>query len=187
MLCTSLACSGAPRYQTPSPDDVPTEDTSHPGQTTPSSFASSVVLNELLASNEQGATDTAGEREDWIELFHRGSTPQPLTGWTIDVGDETFEFPDDWTMSPGDHVLIWCDGEPEQGASHAPFKLGRDQAIIVLFNADGVAMDRVSWSSEALGMFGEQTPDVSIGRLPDGGSIWTPLSPPSPHAPNVDR
>jgi hypothetical protein len=43
--------------------------------------------------------------EEWIEIYHRGTEPVDLTGWSVD-GTIAFQFPDNTTISPGDHLVI---------------------------------------------------------------------------------
>ena len=81
------------------------------------------------------------------------------------------------TLAPGRHVLLWADGEPQQGPLHAGFKLSREGEQIGLFDATGQnVIDSLS--------FGPQQTDVSYGRSPDGGSQWQFFSTPSPAKPN---
>src|SRR5215218_4570479 len=50
-----------------------------------------VVINEFVAINDSGLTDSFGERSDWIELHNPGTDPVSLLGWklTDDPNDST--------------------------------------------------------------------------------------------------
>jgi len=68
-------------------------------------------------------------------------------------------------IKPGQHVLIWADGDEDQGPTHAGFKLSADGESIALFDADGTTLiDAVH--------FGPQNKDVSYGRSSDGNDTW---------------
>lgn len=76
-------------------------------------------------------------------------------------------------IQPGQHILIWADGEEDQGPTHAGFKLSADGESIALFDADGrTLIDAVH--------FGRQDEDVSYGRSPDGAATWQEFTHPTP-------
>ena len=84
------------------------------------------------------------------------------------------------TLAPGEHALIWADGDIDQGPMHTSFRLGKDGESISLFDADGATLlDSVR--------FGPQIRDVSFGRSVDGGNMWQPFPSPSPGQPNSTR
>ena len=77
-------------------------------------------------------------------------------------------------------MLVWLDGEPEQGASHAPFKISKDGEKLRLSErpASGfLLMDSIS--------FGLQVTDVSLGRSTDGGAQWIAFTGPTPGYTNL--
>jgi hypothetical protein len=80
-------------------------------------------------------------------------------------------------LMPGEHLLLWADGNAEQGPTHMSFKLSKDGETISLFDRDGTTLlDSIS--------FGPQTEDVSYGRSLDGGDSWQAFVSPTPGQPN---
>ena len=80
-------------------------------------------------------------------------------------------------LAPGGHMLIWADGDPEQGPFHTSFRLSRSGEDLGLFDVDGQTLiDGLS--------FGPQQRDVSYGRSIDGGGLWQFIESPSPGAAN---
>jgi hypothetical protein len=76
------------------------------------------------------------------------------------------------TTIPGNRVLrVWCDEDGTQGPMHANFKLSTGGETVVLYANAGVAVHDVQ-------EFGQQSVDVSTGRLLDGGLPWVTF--PSP-------
>ncbi len=76
-------------------------------------------------------------------------------------------------VEPGRCVLLWADGEPQQGPSHVGFKLSKSGEAIGLFDADGMTLiDGLN--------FGPQQRDVSYGRTADGGAAWQFFNAPTP-------
>lgn len=135
----------------------------------PGNKAEGLVLNELLASNVAVNTDEADEFDDWIEIFNGGD--QAVSTTDLYLSDDT-EAPSRWplpegTIEPGEYLVVWADGEPEQGDLHAPFKLGATGESVVLSyikNDEVTLLDQVD--------FGEQVPDTAWARVPDGAVEW---------------
>lgn len=147
--------------------------------------AQTLYINELLASNTAGIYDDFFEREDWLELHNAGSilnlaghyltdNPDSLTKWMIPQGD-----PGVTTILPGGKLLIWCDGDIDQGADHASFRLSSPGETVLLVAPDGTTvLDEVQ--------FGQQQADISYGRTCDGCPDFQFFNVPTPDAPNAD-
>lgn len=149
-----------------------------PGQTNPASNAPSVVINEFLALNEQGITDPSGAHEDWLELHNPGDTALLLDGYFLT--DDLAE-PDQWALpsvviEPGGFLLLWCDGDPEEGALHGPMRLAAGGEEIGLYEGEHL-VDSI--------VFGPQEADVSTGRRVDAGLPWITFAEPTPGATNA--
>ncbi|MBN2128581.1 MAG: lamin tail domain-containing protein, partial [Sedimentisphaerales bacterium] len=98
--------------------------------------------------------------------------PSEPTKWQVPAGS-----PIATTIAAGGHLLIWADGEVEEGPLHASFKLGADGESIGLFDAQEVLLDSIT--------FGPQTADVSYGRYPDAGADWQAFEKPTPGGANA--
>lgn len=141
----------------------------------------SLVVNEFLAVNERGIRDERGEREDWIELANPTNGILPVSGLylTDDVKAPTrWQIPPGYSLLPGQILLVWADGEPQEGPLHAPFKLSGGGETLALVAQDGkTLLDRVD--------YGPQSADVSTGRLQAAPALWMTFPTPTPWAPNV--
>ncbi|MFO7638840.1 MAG: lamin tail domain-containing protein [bacterium] len=153
-----------------------------PAAPTPSPRAGVVFINEFMASNSATVADPHGEYDDWVELYNAGETDVRLGAFSL-TDDLTvpmkWPFPD--TVLPaGGYLLIWADGQPEQGQLHATFKLNAERGEqLGLYETDGDDIFFVDTLS-----FGPQRTDTSRGRLPDGDSRWQFLPYPTPGRPN---
>jgi hypothetical protein len=140
-----------------------------------------VWINEFMADNVSTATDEAGQFEDWIELYN--AAPAPADVGELYLTDDLSD-PTQWQLPPGTvipalgHLRIWADDDAGDGPLHAGFKLSAQGEALGLFAADGVTL-------LDLYHFRPQLPDVSEGRLPDGGAFLRLLAAPSPGAPNT--
>lgn len=112
---------------------------------------SPIQIHELLAKNSKGLKDSAGEREDWIELCNTGRSLVNLGGYYL---TDNLDRPTKWkiptgTLLPGGRtLLIWADEDARQGPLHANFKLSSDGETLALFGPDGeTLLDRVSFGT----------------------------------------
>lgn len=129
-----------------------------------------VVINELMADNDSTVEDAAGDEDDWVELVNRTDAAVDLSGWGLGQDADRgplWTFPEGTEIAPGDHPVVWLDGELEEGVDHTAFSLDSDGDVLVLFDAQGAAAD--TWT------FDEQRGDTSLGRFPDGDA-WVSAS-----------
>lgn len=150
-----------------------------------SAEAQKVVVNEVLASNAATLADPDfANFGDWIELHNATDAAVDLSGYTI---TDDLSRPDKWalptgtTIAPRGFLLVWADdedtGPPSATALHANFKLSAGGESVGLFDASGAVVDTLT--------FGEQTTDISYGRLPGGADTWAFFSTPTPGAANA--
>lgn len=140
-------------------------------------------INEFLALNNTCCTDEAGEYEDWIEIHNLSGVPVNLAGYYLS-DDPSSPFnsrirdtdANETTIPAGGYIVIWADGDRDQGESHVDFRLNQAGESVVLFYIDGRKIDEFS--------FGAQAADESMGRLPNGTGPFQVLSSPTPGAPN---
>jgi len=148
----------------------------------PAAKAATVVLNEVMASNQRTLRSPQGRFDDWIELANVGKEEADLSGMRL---TDDRRNPSKWTfpwgtkLAPGGYLLVWADNDADAPRGlHANFKLSKRGAAVLLIDAEargGAILDAIQ--------FGPQRADVSFGRVPDGGRKWQPL-PPTPGRPN---
>jgi len=132
-----------------------------------------VYINEILASNNTVNTDESGEYDDWLELYYSGTESKDIGGlYLTDKADNLTKWiiPDGTVIQSQNFLLFWCDEDQEQGNLHTNFKLNAGGEFLALVNIDGVTiLDSIT--------FGDQSTDISYGRVLDGSSEWNFLSP----------
>src|SRR5688572_24846884 len=128
-----------------------------------------VVINEFVAINDNGLTDSFGERSDWIELHNPGTDLVNLSGWrlTNDPNDSTpWVFPSK-TIPAGGYVVVFANQRnttDPAGELGTDFRLdGPNGEYLGLIRPDG------SVAHQFAPRFPRQLPDVSYGLPP--GSI----------------
>ena len=185
-LVLLLACSGT-SIKTDTADTVADTDDTNSSLTAPP-----LVINELLAVNDTTYADNAGEYDDWIELYNTGSAIVQFTG--LYLSDDT-DNPLKWALPSGQGIdaggfsLFWADdddgngdsGTPSQGDRHMSFNLSSEGETLYLTYAEGgesVTVDAIE--------FGQQQPDISAARVPDGSLNWQ-YGTPTPDASNGGR
>ena len=132
---------------------------------------SGIVINELLAKNDNTISDEEDEFDDWIELYNTGSDPVSLEGWYLTDSEDN---PDKWdlpavTINPDEYLVIWADEDGKQGELHANFKLSGSGESLTLSNNEMAVIDYISWES--------QETDISFGRYPNGVGSFDFMSP----------
>ena len=131
---------------------------------------SPVVINELMADNDNVVMDPQGDNDDWVELFNRTDSPVDLTGMYLSdkVDNPTkWQFPDGTVIAANGYLIVWCDEDHDDEAAteglHSNFKLSKSGETVLRVDSDAngnTVLDTV--------VFGEQETDVSYGRIPNG-------------------
>ncbi len=135
-----------------------------------------LYINELMALNTHTLEDEDGDHDDWIELYNAGPADIDLSGmyFSNNLGlTAQFTVPVGTIVPAGGYIVLWADGDGEDG--HLNFKLSGAGEYVGLFDsASGhyAPIDAVYYNP--------QTPDVSWGRFPDGGSEWHAMDTPTP-------
>ncbi len=143
--------------------------------TFPTPNVGSVLINEVLASNDSLIFDANGEDEDWIELVNTTNNPIDLAGFYL--SDDPLNLMQ-WAIPAGSvipangYLLIWADKDTTQVGLHANFKLSSNGDYVYLSHGFNVH-DQVA--------FGPQLANISYARCPDAGldfatAIPTPLA-----------
>ncbi|MFH1748906.1 MAG: lamin tail domain-containing protein [Planctomycetota bacterium] len=143
-----------------------------------------LYINEFMANNDTAVQDPdgSGGYPDWIELYNAGDSAVDLGGMylTDDLNQpRKWRIPDGVSIDAGGYLLFWADNDPEQGDTHASFKLAWTGEAVGLFDTDAngnVAIDTL--------IFEEQSADVSFGRTTDGADAWQALTTPTPGGSN---
>jgi hypothetical protein len=131
----------------------------------------SLVINELMADNENTIADQDGDFDDWIELFNNSEEAIHLEGYYLtDDPNELAQwiFPDT-TIAAGGYLVIWADKDEEQEGLHSNFKLSADGESIILSDANLNPIDEIE--------FEVQQADISFGRFPNGTGSFGLMSP----------
>lgn len=147
---------------------------------------SGLFVNEVLAANTQSLPDEQGEYDDWFELYNASDDSLNIGGLCFtDDEDEPckwqvpLHFPEQTTLPPHGFLLLWADGQPEQGLLHADFKLSAEGELVAISQREGAGYGE----RERL-VFAQQNPDVTWGRYPDGSAELRFMYP-TPGATNV--
>ncbi len=144
-----------------------------------------LVINELMASNSSTIQDPQLQYDDWIEIYNFGNT-------AIDVGSmyltDDLSEPTKWrfptnnptaTVIPAHgYLLVWVDNDTDDAGMHASFQLSAGGEEIGLFDSSATGTDGSSLIDSIT--FAEQTSDISYGRYPDATDTWQFMAAPTP-------
>lgn len=134
--------------------------------TTTAYDAPSLVINEVMTTNETSATDNNGDHDQWVELRNTGTTAVDMAGlfFTNDAAEPLkYQVPNNSTetLAAGGYALVWCDNQPAQGDLHTNFTLSTSAGYFAVNSYDGCAM-----VSELA--FPALAADESYGYYPEG-------------------
>jgi len=140
--------------------------------TEPQWAESDVVINELMAVNNSTAYDEAGQYEDWIELYNKGTETLDISGYYL--SDKTtnytkWEIPAGTTINPNEYLIVWADDDAADGPLHANFKLSATGETLTLLTPNFEIADQI--------VFEEQTADMGFARVPNGTGDFVIQSP----------
>jgi len=135
-------------------------------------IGSSIVINELSASNSTIQDDDDGEFDDWIEIFNNTSSSVALDGYYLsDDGSDLMKwsFPAGTTINGNEYLIVWADKDTLQTGLHANFKLSASGETLYLSDASGNLIDLIS--------FDVQSTDITYGRFPNGTGSFMYMNP----------
>ena len=141
-----------------------------------------LLINEFMASNSSTVSDEYGEYDDWVEIYN----PTGDEVWLGDLflsdhaGDPgKYRLPGE-SLQPGGYVLLWLDGQPEQGEAHAPFRISSSGEQIRLSGRPSQGYPVLDSLT-----FGPQESNIAMGRATDGGEEWITYARPTPGFSNL--
>ncbi|MDP2335195.1 MAG: OadG family transporter subunit [Bacteroidota bacterium] len=140
-------------------------------------------FNEILVLNDSNYVDDFGEHSSWIEILNTSYSSVNLGGCylTDDLSNPTkYWIPTGdpaTSVSPRGYIVFWADNQPTRGIFHLNFKL-ENAKTIALFDANGKTL------IDKLDIPGDQTTDVSFGRINDNSQKWKKLEHSTPGANN---
>jgi len=142
----------------------------------------SLYLSEVVVQNVSGITDSAGDRDPWIELSNLGEAAD-LTGYALGMSyadPSQWRFPTGATVGAGSYPLVWADGEPGEtsaGEWHTNFRLPTSSGVVVLSrmqNGSPVVVDFLEYA----GVVADQAYGFAEPGRP--GELGVVLSDPTP-------
>lgn len=166
--------------------------------------AQTVVINEVYyrVDSAHGTENTKGNNNEWVELYNPTSTAFSLKGWTLtDSSGVSTKINANKSIPSGGYAILSKDASTWKywpSAKAVGLELGNQIGNgldntgdrLILKNAQGTLIDKMSWGSDSSGFTPAGTnPQVSIGASTtriypgfdsDGASDWIPVNPPNP-------
>ena len=169
-----ISCEKAQQVVKPALPDTdpmdPVDDMMPPGKMMETMDGSPVVINELMADNDNTVPDPQGDYDDWLELHNLTDMALPLTGLYLSDKEDNptkWQFPEGTEIPANGYLIVWLDEDhDDENATegiHANFKLSKGGETVMLVDTDArgnQVLDSIT--------FEEQETDVAYGRLPNG-------------------
>ena len=141
-----------------------------------------IRINEVMSGNQSVLSIADGSTPDWIEIANIGKSAVNLAGYSLSKTANAvtvFTFPEVW-LNAGECMLVYADSRLRATAGedlHAPFRLSSTGDTLMLFNANGTAIDTVNLPAV--------TRNCSYARMDT--SSWVESSMPTPGMPNSEE
>lgn len=125
-----------------------------------------LVINEVCPDPKVGFPDEDNEIVDWVEIRNNTDQPISLSGYYLSDKENKplkWRFPETATIPAHGYYLVYCNGKDnlqQNGVPHTNFSISAERETLVLSDANGRLVDRVSI---------ENVPeDYSVGRTESG-------------------
>ncbi len=120
-----------------------------------------LYLSEICISNSQ-YVDEFFESDDWIEIYNNASSPVNIAGMYVSDSKSNlrkYQIPDNaspkTTVPAKGYLILWADGQPEQGPLHTNFSLSATRAQTVsmsqVIDGELYVIDSVSYKLHGKG------------------------------------
>ncbi|NQS98695.1 MAG: CotH kinase family protein [candidate division Zixibacteria bacterium] len=134
-------------------------------------------FNEIQADNQTTIPDEAGDFDPWLEIYNLAPVELDLQGFILHYGGESWTLPPEAVVDDNGFLIIWLDGEPDEGPLHSSIILSPDGGELLLEEPpSGIVISVVYPSLEA---------DQVYARLEDGIGDWVDYIPPTPGSTNT--
>lgn len=158
--------------------DVPTPEEENLDEALPTA---TLYLNEVLLDNGVVLVDEFTETNPWLEIYNPNPFQVHLGGYSLQTSTGSSyvippDLPVETTVESEGYLLLWLDGQPEQGGHHMGWLAEDVDQTIVLKGVDGVEAD----SYDVQTSFS----NISWGRATDGAPNSIFFDVPTPRVTN---
>ncbi len=134
-------------------------------------LANDIVINEFMATNENGPKDEKGSTADWIELYNKSNAQIDLSGYYLSDNSanlKKWQVPSGVTIAANGYLIFWADEDQMQGPTHTSFKLSSAGETLSLSDKNGALLDSYTYTNA--------TKDKSYARIPNGTGNFIEIS-----------
>ena len=166
--------------------------------------AQTVVINEVYyrVDSLHGVENAKGNNNEWVELYNPTNNAVSLKGWTLtDSSGVSTKINANKTIASGGYIVLskdastwkyWPTAKTQSIELGSQLGDGLDNAgdRLILKNAQGALIDKMSWGSDSSGFTpagtnplvpnGASTARIYPGFDSDGASDWMSINPPTP-------
>ena len=157
-------------------------------------FTPNVIINEFLASNSGGDNslrDDDARDSDWIELYNRGTEAVNLQNWSLTDANGSkrkYVFPS-VTMLPNTYLVVIANNPPVNPPTrlYTGFNLSASGEYLGLFDANTNLMSQIPDDFPVTPDYGQQQPDISMGRDQTDPNLVGFFNVPTPGSANLGQ
>ena len=143
-------------------------------------------ITEVCSNNAGAWVDERGETDDFVELINTSDKPLNLANFEIGERGRTLNRLPSQDLAPGERVLVWADGSPEQGRLHLPFRVSSRGEVLAIRDRQAAVQSQVTVpqlaENEVWARFPNDTGDFQACRYasplkPNGAACAPPKRP----------
>lgn len=144
-------------------------------------YGQTLYINEFMALNNSTIKNNFNSYEDWIEIYNPNNYSVPLAGYKLTddpLVPAKWYFPESVLIPAKGYLLIWASNRDTIVGNyiHTNFRLSAAGEFLGLSSPTKSYIDSIT--------YGSQSSDISYGRRPDGGILWTYYQLPTPGTSN---
>ncbi|MDP8206149.1 MAG: CotH kinase family protein [Candidatus Electryonea clarkiae] len=134
-------------------------------------------FNEIQPVNRSVIADESGDFDPWVEIVNLAPVELDLEGFELRWGQSSWILPSDAVIDDRGFLLLWLDGEQDDGALHSTFAFRQGVSELRLISPEGTISDIANPD-------GIES-DAVFARDEDGIGEWTSDLTPTPGITNT--
>ena len=148
-----------------------------PGYITNPALSPYFRLNEIQSNNVSTIADEAGDYDPWIEIYNNAPAELDLDDFILHYGAQSWVLPEEAIVDGYGYLLVWLDGEPDEGPLHSTIGLAAASGTLWLEGRQGAVSDSVNYPALMA--------DMVYARSEDGAGLWQESGTPTPGGTNT--
>lgn len=134
-----------------------------------------IIINEIMAANEDYVMDAYGEFSDWVELYNPAANELDLSGYYLSDSKKNltqYTFPQGTIIAPDSFFVVWCTGAQSVAESecYTNFKVSEGETVYLTAKDGVTVVDSLKaknvYENESIGRASENSDEIVVFLAP---------------------